>query len=217
MFIGHHAAGFAGKRLAPHVSLGTLFFAATFLDLLWPILLLLDLEHVRIDPGNTAFTPLDFYDYPISHSLVTVLGWSVAVAVVYRIVRKTWNGAAIVGAAVLSHWVLDFVTHRPDLPLWPGGPLVGLGLWNSVAATIVVEALLFVATLALYLRTTVARDRTGSVALWSLVGFVVIIYIANVTSPPPPSANAIAWAALAAWVFVPWGVWIDRHRRPRTS
>ncbi|HYK00832.1 MAG TPA: hypothetical protein VE974_03690 [Thermoanaerobaculia bacterium] len=216
MFIGHHAAGFAGKRFAPRVSLGTLFFAAMFLDLLWPILLLLDLEHVRIDPGNTAFTPLDFYDYPISHSLLTVLGWSVVVAVGYRIVRKTWSGAAVVGAAVLSHWVLDFVTHRPDLPLWPGGPLVGLGLWNSVPATIIVESLLFIATLTIYLRTTVARDRTGSIALWSLVVFVVLIYIANVTSPPPPSTTAIAWAALAAWLFVPWGAWIDRHRQPRT-
>jgi hypothetical protein len=217
MFIGHHAAGFAGKRLAPQVSLGTLFFAAMFLDLLWPILLLLDLEHVRIDPGNTAFTPLDFYDYPISHSLLTVVGWSMAVAVGYRIVRKTWSGAAVVGAAVLSHWVLDFVTHRPDLPLWPGGPLVGLGLWHSVPATIAVESLLFIATLAIYLRTTVARDRTGSIALWALVAFVVLIYIANVTSPPPPSTTAIAWGALAAWLFVPWGAWIDRHRQPRTS
>jgi hypothetical protein len=217
MFIGHHAAGFAGKRFAPQVSLGTLFFAAMFLDLLWPILLLLGLEHVRIDPGNTAFTPLDFYDYPISHSLLTVLGWSIVVAVGYRIVRKTWSGAVVVGAAVLSHWVLDFVTHRPDLPLWPGGPLVGLGLWNSVPATIVVESLLFIATLALYLRATEARDRTGSVALWALVIFVVLIYIANVTSPPPPSTTAIAWAAMAAWLFVPWGAWIDRHRQPRRS
>jgi hypothetical protein len=217
MFIGHHAAGFAGKRFAPRVSLGTLFFAAMFLDLLWPILLLLDLEHVRIDPGNTAFTPLDFYDYPISHSLLTVIGWSVAVAIGYRIVRKTWSRAAIVGAAVLSHWVLDFVTHRPDLPLWPGGPLVGLGLWSSIPATIAVESLLFIATLALYLRATVARDRTGSIALWSLVVFVILIYGTNLTSPPPPSPTAIAWVALTAWLFVPWGAWIDRHRQPRIS
>jgi hypothetical protein len=215
MFIGHHAAGFVSKRLAPHVSLGTLFFATMFLDLLWPILLLLDVEHVRIDPGNTAFTPLDFYDYPISHSLLTVIGWSIAIAVVYRLVKKTWSGAAIVGAAVLSHWVLDFITHRPDLPLWPGGPMVGLGLWNSVPATIVVESLLFIATLALYLRATVARDRTGSIALWALVIFLAIINVANIVSPPPPNTNAIAWAGLALWLFVPWGAWIDRHRRAR--
>jgi LexA-binding, inner membrane-associated putative hydrolase len=216
MFIGHHAAGFAAKRLAPQVSLGTLFAAAMFIDLLWPILLLLGLEHVRIDPGNTAFTPLDFYDYPISHSLLSVLGWSLAAALLYRVVKKTWRGAAVVGAAVLSHWVLDFVTHRPDLPLWPGGPKVGLGLWNSVPATVAVESLLFIATLALYLRFTTARDRTGTIALWALVVFVALIYIANVFSPPPPSADAIPWVGLATWLFVPWGAWIDRHRQPRT-
>lgn len=186
-----------------------------WIDLLWPILLLAGIEHVRIDPGNTAFTPLDFYDYPVSHSLLSVIGWSVAAAVLYRLVRGSWRGGAVVGAAVLSHWVLDFVTHGPDLPLWPGGPKVGLGLWNSVAATVAVEGLLFVAALALYLRTTVARDRVGSIALWALVVFVVLIYATNITSPPPPSAEVIPYVGLAAWLFVPWGWWIDRHRQPR--
>jgi hypothetical protein len=216
MFIGHHAAGLAAKRVAPGVSLGTLFAAAMWLDLLWPLLLLAGLERVRIDPGNTAFTPLDFHDYPISHSLLTVLGWSLAAAVVYRLARGSWRGGAVVGAAVLSHWVLDFVTHRPDLPLWPGGPKVGLGLWSSVPATIAVEVVLFVAALVLYVRSTVARDRIGSIALWALVVFVALIYVANLVSPPPPSAEAIAYAGLAAWLFVPWGWWIDRHRQPRT-
>ncbi|HEY0156379.1 MAG TPA: metal-dependent hydrolase [Thermoanaerobaculia bacterium] len=216
MFIGHHAAGFAAKRLAPQVSLGTLFAAAMFIDLLWPILLLLDLEHVRVDPGNTAFTPLDFYDYPISHSLLSVLGWSLLAAVLYRVVKKTWSGAWVVGAAVLSHWVLDFFTHRPDLPLWPGGPKVGLGLWSSVPGTMTVEILFFAVTLALYLRFTTARDRTGSVALWALVIFLGIIYLTNVTSPPPSNATVIGWVGLATWLFVPWGAWIDRHRQPRT-
>jgi membrane-bound metal-dependent hydrolase YbcI (DUF457 family) len=216
MFIGHHAAGFAAKRLAPRVSLGTLFAAAMALDLIWPIMLLLDIEHVRIAPGNTAFTPLDFYDYPITHSLSIVLGWSLLASVIHWFFRKSWRDALVVGAAVLSHWVLDFVTHRPDLPLWPGGPMVGLGLWNNVAATIIVESLLFIGGLALYLRTTRARDRIGSIALWALVIFVALIYVANTTSPPPPNARAIGWAALAAYLFVPWGVWIDRHRQPRT-
>jgi hypothetical protein len=215
MFIGHHAAAFAGKRIAPRVSLGTLFAAATALDLAWPILLLTGVEHVRVAPGDTAFTPLDFYDYPWTHSLSMVLVWSVAAMLVHFALRRSWRDAAIVGAAVLSHWVLDFVTHRPDLPLWPAGPKVGLGLWHSVPATVIVEVALFIGGLAAYLRATRARDRTGSVALWALVVLLAIIYIANITSPPPPSARAIAWAALAAWLFVPWGWWIDRHRQPR--
>ena len=144
MFIGHHAAAFAAKGVAPRISLGTLFAATMWLDLVWPVLLLTGAEHVRIDPGNTAFTPLDFVSYPITHSLVAVLGWGLAAVILYRIVRRPWREALVVGAGVVSHWLLDFLTHRPDLPLWPGGPKVGLGLWNSVPATIGVEVLLFV-------------------------------------------------------------------------
>lgn len=216
MFIGHHAAGFAAKKYAPEVSLGTLLAAAMWLDLLWPLMLLLGVEHVRIDPGNTAFTPLDFYHYPYTHSLLVVVGWAVAAALLYRVRRGSSRGAVVIFAAVLSHWVLDFVTHRPDLPLWPGGPNAGLGLWNSVPGTVIIESLLFAGALALYLRATKARDTTGSAALWALVVFLVLIYVANIFSPPPPNASAIAWVALAAWLFVPWGAWVDRHRQPRT-
>lgn len=207
MFIGHHAAAFAAKRVAPPLSLGVLMFAAMFLDLLWPMLTLAGIEHFRIDRGNTAFTPLDFHDYPITHSLLMAIVWSLLAAAVFR--------RAIVGLAVLSHWVLDFVTHRPDLPLWPGGPKVGLGLWNSVAGTVVVEAALFVIGVWLYLRATRARDRVGSIALWALIVFLVLIYIANIFSPPPPSWQAVSYTALAAWLFVPWAWWIDRHRQVR--
>jgi membrane-bound metal-dependent hydrolase YbcI (DUF457 family) len=217
MFIGHHAVGFAAKRFAPNISLGTMFLATLLLDLLWPLLLLADLEHVRIAPGNTAFTPLDFFDYPITHSLLTVLGWSLLAAIVYRVVRKDWRNAIVVGLGVLSHWVLDYVTHRPDLPLWPGGTKVGLGLWNSVPGTIVVEVALFVVGLMLYVRATRAIDRTGSIALIALVAFLAIVYAANVVSPPPPNARMIGYAGLATWLFVPWGYWIDRHRRGRAQ
>lgn len=215
MFIGHHAAALAAKPLAPRVSLGVLFAATMGIDLLWPIFLLLGLEHVRIAPGITAFTPLDFYDYPITHSLLAVLGWSIAAAVVYWLFRRSWRDAIIVGAAVLSHWVLDFIAHRPDLPLWPTGPKVGLGLWNSIVGTVVIEVAMFLAGLALYLRATRARDRIGSIALWSLVVFLGIIYVANMTSPPPPNPRAIGFAGLAQWLFVPWAWWIDKHREVR--
>ncbi|HEX6083039.1 MAG TPA: metal-dependent hydrolase [Thermoanaerobaculia bacterium] len=207
MFIGHHAAAFAAKRLAPTVGLGTLFAAAMLADLVWPILLLLGFEHVRIVPGITAFTPLDFTHYPITHSLLAALGWSIAFALVVR------RHMLVVGAVVLSHWVLDFVTHRPDLPLWPGGgPKVGLGLWHSIPATIAVEVPLFILGLVFYLRATRARDRAGFIALWALVLFLAVVYIGNFTSPPPPSETAIGWVGLAQWLFVPWGWWIDRHR-----
>jgi hypothetical protein len=171
MFIGHFALGFAAKKVAPTVSLGTLFIAAQLADLVWPVLVLLGIEKVEVRPGITAITPLDFIHYPYSHSLVGLLGWAIAFAGAYAIAHRGQIYAAlIIAALVLSHWLLDFLTHRPDMPLSLGeSQRVGLGLWNSVPATVVVEGLLFVAGIVLYMRTTQAIDAVGRWALWSLV------------------------------------------------
>jgi hypothetical protein len=214
MFIGHYGVGFAGKRFAPRVSLGTLILSAQLLDLLWPIFLLLGLEHVRIDPGNTQATPLDFYDYPITHSLVGALGWAAALGLVYFAIRRYAKGAWIVGACVASHWFLDAVVHRPDLPLVPGGAArIGSGLWNSLPATLAVELATLALGLALYLRATRALDRVGRWALWSLVLVLVGVWLGALLGPPPPSARAVALTGLGGWLFVLWGYWIDRHRQ----
>lgn len=215
MFLGHYAVAFAAKKIAPQISLGTLFLSAQFLDLLWPLFLLLGLEHVRIDPGNTAFTPLDFYDYPISHSLVTVLGWAVVLGAIYFFRRKDKTGAWILGLGVTSHWLLDFITHRPDLPIAPGlQTYVGLGLWNSVMATILVESALFIFAMVLYIRATQARDRVGLYAFWAFVAFSAFIYVGNVMSrhQPPPNEMVLAVGGLSQWLIIPWAYWIDRHR-----
>ncbi len=212
MFIGHFAVGLASKRVAPRASLGVLLAAPNLLDLLWPIFLLLGWEEVRIDPGNTAFTPLDFVSYPISHSLLTACGWGVLFALLYWAVTRYSLGAIVIGLSVMSHWVLDFVTHRPDMPLYPGGPRIGLGLWNSVSATIAVEVTMYAAGAWLYLSMTRARDRVGTYALWSFLVFGLLTYVANILGPPPPNPHAIAVAALALWLVPLWGWWIDRHR-----
>ena len=215
MFIGHYAVGFLAKRAAPQVSLGTLFLAAQFLDLLWPIFLLLGLEHVRVDPGNTVFTPLDFYDYPLTHSLLGAMGWSLAFAGAYLAVRRSSRNALLLAAVVLSHWILDFVTHRPDLPLTPGGGTkVGLGLWNSLAGTVTVEGALFVLGVVLYTRVSGPRDTTGRYSLWSLVALLTVIWVAGMVAPPPPGPIAVAGAGLGLWLLIPWAYWIERHRRP---
>ncbi len=213
MFIGHFGVGFGAKRVAPRASLGTLFLGAQFVDLLWPTLLLLGVEQVRIQPGITRVTPFDFVSYPISHSLVFGVLWGVVVGGIYWIVRRYLAGALVVGAAVVSHWVLDLVVHRPDLPLAPGGPKVGLGLWNSLPATLAVEAAIFAAGLAIYLRCTRASDRIGRYALWTLVLFLVVVYLGNVTGPPPSSVEAVAWLGQAQWLIVVLAYWIDAHRR----
>jgi len=214
VFLGHIAVGLAGKRLAPRASLATLLFAPMFLDLLWPIFLLLGWEQVRVDPGNTAFTPLDFENYPWSHSLHMTLFWSGLVGVVFRAVTRNTRGAIWIGSAVASHWVMDWITHRPDLPLWPGGPEVGLGLWNSVPATFIVEIVLFVAGLWLYLRDTRPRGSRGRLSLWSFVAGVSLIYLINLAPPPAGTGpRTIALMALALWLLIPWTWWIDSTRR----
>jgi membrane-bound metal-dependent hydrolase YbcI (DUF457 family) len=218
VFIGHFAVGFASKRAAPRASLGALMAAPLFLDLLWPIFLVAGVESVRIDPGNTAFTPLDLHDYPWSHSLATSLAWSAVFATAFWAATRYARGAAVLAAGVLSHWVLDFVTHRPDLPLYPGSATsVGLGLWNSREGTMAVEAALFVVGVAIYARTTRAINRRGAFALWSLVLLLAAMYATTCFGPPPPSAAAIKYAGLGAWLFVPWAWWIDRNRELRPA
>lgn len=215
MFIGHYAVAMAAKKATPRVSLGTLFLSVQLVDLLWPVFLLAGLEHVRIDPGNTVMTPLDFYDYPITHSLIGSLGWSFLFGLVYFFVRRYSRGAWIVGLGVFSHWILDLIVHRPDLAVVPGGGTrVGLGLWNSLPGTLVVELGIFVIGAALYFRATTALDRTGRYALWALLAVLLVLYFGNLVSPPPPSERAIAIVGLGGWLFVPWAYWIDRHRRP---
>jgi len=217
VFIGHIAVGFASKALAPRTSLGVLIAAPVFADLIWPIFLSLGWEHVRIDPGNTAFTPLDFVDYPISHSLITSVGWGLLFGAVYWAVTRYTHGAVVAALGVVSHWVLDFVTHGPDMPLYPGGPRVGLGLWDSVAGTIAVESVMWGFGLWIYLRQTRALDRTGTYAFWFFVALLLLIYGLNAQGQPPPSVGALIITAYAGWMIPMWAWWIDRHRKVREA
>lgn len=217
MFVGHFGVAFAAKRLAPRTSLGVLVAAAAFLDLVWPVLVLAGVEQVRIDPGNTAFTPLDFVHYPWTHSALLAAVWSLAFGGAVWAAARDRAGAVVGGLLVASHWVLDLVSHRPDLPLWPGGPKVGLGLWSSIVGTLAVEGSIFVAGVAIYLRATRARDRVGRWAFGGLVALLAAAYLSDrFGGPPPPSPAAVAWVGVAAGVLlVPWAHWADRHRAPR--
>jgi membrane-bound metal-dependent hydrolase YbcI (DUF457 family) len=216
MFIGHMAVGFASKRAAPRTSLGTLMIAPLFVDLLWPIFLLAGLEDVRIQPGNTAFTPLDFVRFPWTHSLLMGVVWALLFALLYRARTGYGRGAIVLAIGVVSHWVLDWITHRPDLQLVPWDPhRVGLGLWNSRMGTMGLELSMFVIGLGLYLLTTRARNVRGHVALWLYVVTMIGLYFADAGGPPPPSVRALEWVALATWAFIPWVYWIDRNREIR--
>lgn len=218
MFIGHFGVGFGAKPVAPRVSLGTLFFAAQFVDLLWPALLLLGLERVRIDPQATVVTPLAFEHYPISHSLLASIGWALLVGIGYYLLRKNRRGAVVVGLLVLSHWVLDLFMHRPDLPLYPGSETtLGLNAWSSLPLTLAIELPIFALGVWLYTRATTPRDAVGRWALVGLVAFLLVVYASNLFGPPPPSAIAIAWMGQAQWLLVLWAYWVDKHRSTETK
>ena len=215
MFLGHFAVALAARRATPRTSLGWLFAACQLPDLIWPVLLLAGVERAHVAPGDTAVTPLAFDHYPWSHSLLMTIVWGIALAGIYVAYRGDRRAALVLEAVVVSHWVLDWISHRPDLPLTPWGETrVGLGLWNSVMATVVVEGLLFAIAVWMYSRATRARDRTGRVAWLSLVVFLVLIYVANIFGPPPKNMTAVAVSALAIWLLVWWAAWADRHREP---
>jgi membrane-bound metal-dependent hydrolase YbcI (DUF457 family) len=215
MFVGHTAVALAAKARAPRTSLGVTIAAAYALDLIWPVFVLLGVEHVRIDPGNTKFTPLAFDSYPWSHSLLMAVVWGALAAVAIRAWKFERSAPFLVFLLVVSHWVLDFITHRPDLPLWPGdSPLLGLALWNSITATLVIEGAIFAVGVTIYLRSTKAVDRVGSVAFWALIAVQLLIWGSQPWSPPPPNPRTLAAVGLAASLFPVWAWWADRHRAP---
>ena len=213
MFIGHYALGLAAKRYAPRTSLGTLFVAPTLADLLWPVFLLLGWEHAHVVPGANPFLTLWLDDYPISHSLFTLIVWGALFGYLYQRRRGDHRAALVIGALVVSHWVLDFVTHRPDEPIYPGGPEVGLGLWNYVTATVIVETGMLLAGVIIYLRSTRGRDAIGR---WGFLGLIVLLaggYYASLFTPTPTDMKALAIGGIIfGWVYVLLAWWVDRHR-----
>jgi hypothetical protein len=217
MFIGHFAVGLAAKRAAPRLSLGVLFAAGLFADVLWPVLVALGVERVEILPGATVMTPLDFISYPYSHSLLLLIVWGVLFGLAVR--HKDPRAFVVVSALVVSHWVLDLITHRPDMPLFPGGPKAGLSLWNSVPGTVIVEVAMYLAGAWIYLDTTRPRDAAGRWGTVVLLSTLLLIYLGDaMTRVPPPSVNAIVVVGMAASViFTAWAVWADRHREVVTS
>jgi membrane-bound metal-dependent hydrolase YbcI (DUF457 family) len=216
MFLGHFAVGFAAKKFAPRSSEATLLAAPVFADILWPFFLLPGWEQVRIDPGNTRYTPLDFVSYPWSHSLLMLCVWATAFGAVYYAITRYAPGAIAIWIGVVSHWVLDWVTHRPDMPLYPGGRGYGLSLWNSIAGTMVVELVMFAVGVWMYIGATRAKDRIGRYGLASYIVLLVVFYISDAFSPPPGSVAEIPMLAIPATaILLLWAWWFDRHRSPK--
>ena len=213
MFVGHLAVAFAAKRVEPGVNLGWFVAGVTALDLVWPIFVIAGIEKVSIVPGAMAFTPLVFESYPWSHSLAMSFFWALLLVGIARITHVPHSAFTIIAAAVLSHWLLDFISHAPDMPLWPGdSPKFGLALWNSIPATFVVEGAMWLIGIAIYVKALARRNQRPGWPFWAFVLVTTLMWASGPFSPPPPDAAALGWFALIGWIVVPWAVWADWAR-----
>jgi hypothetical protein len=212
MILGHFGVALAAKRVARGGSVGTYTAAAQLADLVWPVLLLVGAERVLIEPGHMAASPFEFVSYPWTHSLAMLCVWGVLLGGVCFAVTRDRRASIVTALLVPSHWVLDLLVHEPDLPLWPGGPKLGLGAWHSVPLTLALELLVFVPCVLLYMRTTKAKDRIGRYAFGAYVVLLVVVYLGGLFGPAPGNVKGLASGALVMWLLVPWAAWFDRHR-----
>lgn len=209
MFIGHFGLGMASKKISKLPSLAVIFMAVQFLDLLWPVFCLAGIESFQVEAGNTRLTPLNFTHYPYSHSLLMAITWGFLFGLSYYFISKNKGASLLLGFLVLSHWLLDLLVHRPDLPLTPFSDFkAGFGLWNFPVIEIIIEAGLFIGGTFLYYKTTKPKKK---IWFWSLIIFFAVIHLLNLLGPPPPSVKAVAWAGNLSWLFVLWAWWIEKE------
>ncbi len=220
MFVGHYGPALAGKALARSVPLWTLVFAVQLVDVAWGVFVANGIEHVRIVPGFTESNPLDLYDMPLTHSLPGALAWAIGAGLIYAIwaPAEKVRGGLVIALAVFSHWVMDLLVHVPDLPLWPGGPVVGLGLWNNYPLALALEMAVLAAGFALYLRVTEPRGLVGRIWPWVFAVLLVVAEQVNHTMPPPQSVAELGYTAVAIFILVTGlAALCDLTRKPRTA
>ena len=215
MFIGHFGVSFAAKKFAPKVSLATLFIATQFVDILWPFLLVFGVEKVAVTPGYTKTNAFEFLHFPYTHSLFMGLIWSVIVGGIHWLVKHDKRSALVIGICVLSHWLLDVIVHTADLPLLPFGDYkVGLGLWNYVGITLIVETIIFLAGAFVYASVTKAKNKVGKWSLWMLIILLLIITLSNTFGPTPPNSVMILFYSFVILIAIIVGLsyWVDKNR-----
>lgn len=220
MFIGHFGLSFGAKKVAPAVSLGTMFIATQFVDILWPFFLITDVEHVNIVPGYTEMNAFEFIHYPYTHSLLMGIVWGIVLGGIYWIIKRDLKSSMIVGAAVLSHWFLDLIVHVPDLPFTPWGESkAGMGLWNHLALTLILEGIIFAVGIYFYISATRAKNRIGSWGLWALVFLLIVTTVGSIVGPPPSGSLMGMFVSFNVLMLIVIGLayWVDANREPATS
>lgn len=215
MFIGHYGPALAIKAVRPGIPLWILFIAVQLVDVAWALLIFLGIEKLRIVPGITASSPLDLYYMPYTHSLAAALLWAAGAAMLCKRLRGVcaWSAAALIGLAVFSHWVLDWLVHRPDLPLYGDSMKVGLGIWNYPIIALLFETALLFGAMAMYLKRTKAINAIGRLGpvIFLLLMFALQCYV--FFGPPPDSTEAVVTGALVSFIlFAAVAQWLDRQR-----
>jgi hypothetical protein len=212
MLVGHVAVGLATKRFAPAISLGTLVLAALLADLVWSIFLLIGIEHVEFNHGKGAANYLVASDIGLSHSLAATGAWAALSGGLFFARRRHCLNAWILFAVAFSHWWLDWLSHRPDLPLIPGGRShFGLGLWTSVPATLIIEGGFWLGAIALYLGTIRSKGWGTTCAFWIGVIVLTLAWWNNIVGSPPPNPQTAGISSLIFFTLtVTWAYWIDR-------
>jgi membrane-bound metal-dependent hydrolase YbcI (DUF457 family) len=213
MFVGHFGVGLAAKKFSPKTSLATLFIACQLLDLIWPVAMFLGLESAALNHSVPTFNSIDLIDAPYSHSLGMALFWSCLFGLVIKLFSRSTSAAIVTGATVFSHWILDYITHIPDLPLWFGMEKVGLGLWKSAIATFVVEAAIFGMGVFLFLKAKGTLSKKRAIIFSSMILFLSLFYVMHVFGPKPPETTSpylVAGPAFALWLIVIWAHLSDK-------
>lgn len=219
MFVGHYGPAFAAVAARKTIPLWIAFMAVQLVDVLWAIFVLFGVEKVRIVPGITRTNPLDLYHMPYTHSLVGAMAWAITAGIVYYSFRKLDGclAALIVGAAVFSHWLLDWSVHRPDLPLYDNAFKVGLGLWNYPAFAFVLELGTLFGGIYLYLKTT---ESVSDLGRYRMLGFGILMLISQSIlffGPLPWSDKAAATLALISYfVFAAIAYWLEKQPTVRS-
>lgn len=218
MFIGHYGPAFAGVRVARSVPLWVLFLSVQIVDVAWGLLVALGIEKVRVEPGFTATSPFDLYHMPYTHSLPGAVVFAVAIGLAYAVLarRDRLAGGVVVGLASMSHWLLDLLVHIPDLPLWPGGPKVGFGLWEYRTLAILLEAGVLLAGFWLYLTATRAKGLPGRASPWLLVLALFAAEAYHLSAPPAGDAVTVGLSSLMVFlVFTGLAALVDVTREAR--
>ena len=209
MFLGHFGVAMMARSKSQDTRLGTLFAASQFLDLIWPFFIIFGLETVSSRGAREGFHTLSFISYPYSHSLLFASFWAIVFAIWAKLAKKKNFVVLLLAVLVLSHWVLDWIVHEPDLPLAFHDEIKhGLNLWANHSLTLIIELFIFSSGVVSYLRAIQLETLKKKVIFFSLIAFLLIIFVMSAFGPPPAletSAVAIGGPALAMWLFVWWG------------